>query len=325
MKQSQSTERDFVLRRLVPLIQKLGFQHVHYTHGMDEYGRDLIFYDHDRFGIERPYGVQAKLGDISGAAGSQVDKITAQIDDAFLMPYMDIRRGEEKYIVGLYIIISGKFKRNAREKIRKKCIGKPVFFLDGGDINNLEFKIRQSKADVTTIELKRLQREALAASRRSPEDMQLFEQKLHEIDLLEDCSTHEKIEALTELGLEIPLNSDTGTKLLVEHLLWQTAGWDTKSLVREICGLENGGTLLEALASTFWHTGVESVEYNRNKEVVQEIVDAILEVYEKATLIEAYQAKRLCKAGLDGMLQRANAEKRDDLLVLLQTSFDKLH
>lgn len=325
MKESLRTERDFVLKRLVPLLRKLGFHNVHHTHGTDEYGRDLILYDYDRFGIERPYGAQAKFGDISGAAGTQIDKITAQIDDAFVMPYSDIRTGEEKYIVGLYIIISGKFKRNAREKIRRKCQSKPVFFLDGADIDNLELKISKSEPDRETKELKRLQRQALAACRQTPEDIHLFEQKLHEIDLLEDCSIQAKIEALAELGLEVPLNSNAGTKLLVEHLLWQVAGWNKRSLIEEICARENGRNVLEAIASTLWEIGLESVEYHRSKAVVQEIADAIVEVYDKATILESHQAQRLCKTGLESMLQGAHAEKRNDLFVLLQSALGKLH
>ena len=36
-------EKDFVLKRVISLLKTLGFEHVRYTHGSDEYGRDIIF------------------------------------------------------------------------------------------------------------------------------------------------------------------------------------------------------------------------------------------------------------------------------------------
>lgn len=46
-------EKEFVLKRVIPLLKTLGFEHVRYLHGIDEFGRDIIFYDNDRFGIEK--------------------------------------------------------------------------------------------------------------------------------------------------------------------------------------------------------------------------------------------------------------------------------
>ena len=316
--------KEFISKCLVPLLRRLGLQHVRDTHGMDEYGRDIIFYDTDRFGIEKPFGAQAVVGDISGAAGTQLDRITAQINDAFGMPFVDIRKGEKKFIGGLYLIISGRFKRNAKEKICEKCRGKPMYFLDGQELQNLEAMKEQIVSDAATAELTRLKREALAASRCDPEDIQLFEQKLHEIDLVEGCSELARIEALSDLCLEVPLNSDSGAQLLIAHLLWQTAGWDKRSLVKDGVGLTNGRRILEALASILWHVGVEAIVYKRNRETIKQVTIAMLEIAEKAKLIEAKRALASCRNALNSMRHSAHSEKRSDVIPVIQTAIDKM-
>lgn len=172
-------------------------------------------------------------------------------------------------------------------------------------------------------ELKSLKREAMAALRRDPKDIELFEQKLHEIDLVEGLPRGIKVETLNELGLEVTLNSDQGTRLLLQHLLWQIAptDWPSLSFAEEILGdLETGRHLLETISSILWTWGVQTVEYRRGKEIIQEITKAILEIHGKAVLIRAGQAQKDCKSALHAMVQKAKAENRHDVIDLLDSS-----
>ena len=319
------TEKDFIFKRIIPILKKLGFQNVRYVHGIDEYGRDIVFYDIDRFGIQKLYGAQAKLGDISGSACGMIDKIIAQIDDAFRMPYFDTFRGEEKFIAGFYLIISGRYKRNSKEKVRIKCKGKPVYFLDEKDIDNIKFERSKLDSDIISLELRRLKREALSATRCKSPDLILFERKLLEIDLLENYSMEDKIEAFSEIGLEVTLNTDVGTHLLVEQLLWQIAGWENKSLVKSIYGIEIGKRLLETLAETLWTWGVQAVEYRRNKNSIEIILNAILYIAKTAKLIEAGQALNSCKIALKCMSEKAITEDRKDVIDLIKSTYNKLN
>lgn len=74
---------------LLPLFRHMGFMDVHYNHGKREFGKDVTFTEVDKFGQRRNYGVQVKVGDVSGQADSELDKIIAQIGDAFSVPYVE--------------------------------------------------------------------------------------------------------------------------------------------------------------------------------------------------------------------------------------------
>jgi hypothetical protein len=107
-------------------------------------------------------------------------------------------------------MISGRFARNAKEKIVEKARGKAVFFLEGSDIENLETGGSPPRSAKEVAELERLYREALAASRTRTElALSVFEQKLHEIDLLASCSPQDRVETFDRLGFEVSLNSDS--------------------------------------------------------------------------------------------------------------------
>lgn len=179
------------------------------------------------------------------------------------------------------------------------------------------------------IELKRLKREALAASRRSPEDMAMFEQKVIEIDLLDGISSENKVSVFHDLGLEVALNSDRGTLLLIEYILWQLAAWDSPSIVAEIIESRKARKLLRHIGEILWDIGVNAVEYGRGIDVIRMITNAILEVKEKAQMINEKKAVVTCRKGLDNMLANARRDKRINAINILKhaiTSFaEKQH
>ena len=130
-------EKRFVFEVLMPLFMNMGFLNVQYNHGTREFGKDVTFSEIDKFGLRRNYGVQAKVGDFSGEAGSEIDKIIGQINDAFPISYIDTASREERHISDLIIAISGRFKDNAKDKIIKKINIPNVHFFDIDKIKEL--------------------------------------------------------------------------------------------------------------------------------------------------------------------------------------------
>ncbi len=135
------TEREFTLQKVIPALRKLGFWDVRYNHGIEEYGKDVTYRYKDNFEKIKLGAAQVKYGDISGAANSDVDKIFSQIADAFNMPFSDLNENGQLYINQFLIICSGKYSKNAKEKIKEKFSPKDrekydVRFFDGQDIDN---------------------------------------------------------------------------------------------------------------------------------------------------------------------------------------------
>ena len=140
-----NNEREFTLRTVLPILRKLGFNDVHYNHGNREYGRDVTFARTTEFSELEHWAAQVKLGDVSGEAGSEIDKLVSQADDAFKMPFYDIYTRRQERISKLAIIISGKFTENATEKICEKIESNPLknnlVFIDGEKLETLSEKL----------------------------------------------------------------------------------------------------------------------------------------------------------------------------------------
>lgn len=131
------SEIRFTIEVLLPLFRNMGFIDVKYNHGKREFGKDITFSEMDRFGVRRNYGVQVKAGNLSGEAGSEIDKIIAQIGDAFSIPYVNTTSRERRYISDLIIAISGRFTDNAKEKIIEKMNRGNIYFFDIDKIQEL--------------------------------------------------------------------------------------------------------------------------------------------------------------------------------------------
>jgi hypothetical protein len=148
--------------------------------------------------------------------------------------------------------------------------------------------------------------------------MAMFEQKVIEIDLLDDVSSDKKVSTFHELGQEVALNSDRGTIILIEHILWQLAAWDSPSIVKEITKIGTAREFLRHIAESLWDIGVNGIEYGRGKDAIRMLTNAILEVSEKARMIKAHDAVVTCRKGLDSMLTAAHRDERVDMVGLLE-------
>ncbi len=131
-------EESFTKLYVIPALQKLGMINVRYTHGIEEYGRDIVYQYYDNFKKMRYGSVQVKSGNISGNAKGKLTEIIEQIGDSFSMPYKDISKRQEVNIEQVAIVCSGRYTNNAQNKILNKMLdGRYVVFFDGQDIKNM--------------------------------------------------------------------------------------------------------------------------------------------------------------------------------------------
>lgn len=129
-------EEEYTIDVVIPALKKLGLKKVKYNHGSDEFGKDIIYQFKDKFRNVLYGGAQVKHGDISGSSNGDVEMILSQIDDAFKLPFTELGGTNDVcYISELLIICSGKYKKNAKAKIKSKLSkGINVKFIDGNDI-----------------------------------------------------------------------------------------------------------------------------------------------------------------------------------------------
>jgi len=100
-KKYDKDEKAFCLEILEPLFRKMGFRSIVYNHGTKEFGKDFTFSEIDKFEQIRHYGVQVKIGNISGEVNSKLDEIIGQIEDAFKIPYFNLNPKSPIYIFTL--------------------------------------------------------------------------------------------------------------------------------------------------------------------------------------------------------------------------------
>lgn len=113
----ETDEMAFCKMYLTPFFRKMGFEQVIFNHGNKEFGKDYILTTKNIFGKTEYYGVQAKAGNMSGAATSNINEITNQINMGFNIPYKLVD-GKEIYITKMIIAISGIFTDNAKMVIQ---------------------------------------------------------------------------------------------------------------------------------------------------------------------------------------------------------------
>jgi hypothetical protein len=142
-KEYEYNELLFTEELVIPLLNKLGFNHVRYNGGTNEFGKDIVFSETDRLSNERHYAAQVKVGNITGEVNSVVDQILGQIEDTFSIEYDGIGVNNKFYISELLIISSGNITENAKVKIAKKMpyhLCGSVRFLGQDDILSLIYK-----------------------------------------------------------------------------------------------------------------------------------------------------------------------------------------
>ena len=75
-KDEYATKEDAFCRQLLhPLLRRMGFVSVRYTHSKREYDKDFTSSELTPFGHFRHYGLQAKAGDVSGGVNAAIDEL----------------------------------------------------------------------------------------------------------------------------------------------------------------------------------------------------------------------------------------------------------
>lgn len=119
-------EEHFTRTFVLPFLRKLGYQRIRYVHGADEHGRDVVFFDKDRFGLPIVCAAQVKAGSISGSQKKKIQtEIVPQLLEGIRTPYKDIETGEIYRVQRMYLIISGSFVGTAKEQIHSLTSSEP--------------------------------------------------------------------------------------------------------------------------------------------------------------------------------------------------------
>jgi hypothetical protein len=146
--EQEGKERGFCEHFVRPLLAQMGFVQVAYVHGTQEFGKDLVFTEVDRFGHHRHMAVQAKhvekLND-----GQLVTKLADQVKQAFLIPYKLVTTiPEERRVSAVYLFNSGAITHNAQQIIRHyvdEHLRPNVFFYDGDQLETLATTLIQRR------------------------------------------------------------------------------------------------------------------------------------------------------------------------------------
>ncbi len=105
-------EADFTSNFLVPLLRRLGFSIVVEYHGSQEFGKDLVFGEIDRFGLVSYHGLQAKYTDSIGQSDS--NGLVEDCREAFNNPFRHPNTGAEERISSFLVTNGGSISPNAR-------------------------------------------------------------------------------------------------------------------------------------------------------------------------------------------------------------------
>ncbi|MDQ0496787.1 restriction endonuclease [Paenibacillus brasilensis] len=150
-KEYEINEKLFSIEVVFPLLRRMGFLSVRYNHGSKEYGKDFVFSEITKFNVVINNAIQVKAGNINGGVKSQIDEIIGQLEDAFSLPYRELGSEGNKYISNFYVIISGLFTENAKEKIIYKIpkeLKGSIFFIDRYKILELIDKYWNNYSDL---------------------------------------------------------------------------------------------------------------------------------------------------------------------------------
>lgn len=119
---------------VIPLLRLMRFKQIINIHGIDEHGRDIVCYMNDNFGNRINIGVQVKATRIHNnkSQRNNIIEILSQINDAFMVPYMDTFSNTERQIHKMYVITSKHITSPAKTVIRGTYNNKRyVHFMEG--------------------------------------------------------------------------------------------------------------------------------------------------------------------------------------------------
>jgi hypothetical protein len=125
--------REKVVRRL---FKTLGFRDGRDLCGPEEFGKDAVFVEMDKFGDESLVAVQTKVGSVSMAGDPSKNLLTilSQLRTALDHPYACVRSKSKKFPSSVYLIASGTVNMSARNHILQEINNPRLRFLDRDDL-----------------------------------------------------------------------------------------------------------------------------------------------------------------------------------------------
>jgi len=133
------SEAQFLQHFIHPLLRKLGFAVILDYHGTEEFGKDLVFGEIDRFGMVRYHAVQAKYKRLISLTESS--RLIEAAKMAFANPFIHPTTGQPEPISGFYALTTGTVSLAARRHFFASLVPlfhQNVFLLDGPTLVQLD-------------------------------------------------------------------------------------------------------------------------------------------------------------------------------------------
>jgi hypothetical protein len=128
------SEVEWVRTNVVPLLHRLGFIRVDFTHGPTERGKDIVFAELDRFGLLRYYAAQAKREALHAKEGGrEFEALCAQLRSAYEYEYADPTSGRRVKMSGVYLLTMGSVTPEVRSRLVEKT-GQWLHFVDSDQL-----------------------------------------------------------------------------------------------------------------------------------------------------------------------------------------------
>lgn len=145
---SYANEADFTERFLDPLLRRMGYSMVVNYHGSQEFGKDLVFAEVNRFGHVVYHGLQAKFE--SSIPQSKAPELVRDAQEAFSVPFKHPQTHTEEQVHSFYVVNAGSISENARELFYKQLIaphGGRVFMIDGPALLALDRSVAYGRTE----------------------------------------------------------------------------------------------------------------------------------------------------------------------------------
>ena len=155
-------ETEYTNKVIIPLLKHMGYMEVTYNHGIDEFGKDVVFSEYDRFGNKKHHAAQVKVGNISGGTGSIINDIINHTQNAFNIEFPDLITKTNVSISDFFLITSGKFVGNAKAMLLNDKRLQPykyrIHFYEGHHIAELFKKSYRDIRELYMAQLNELRR-----------------------------------------------------------------------------------------------------------------------------------------------------------------------